>query len=229
MLNLLNSPRVRRRRLARRAPAGPMRDFYQAPAPDGRWDWRRAEYVALDLETTGLKAKRDEIVSVGWVFIQNEMLDFARRGHRLVKPVAGVSSDSAVIHKIFDTELENAPPIGDVLDEVLPLLAGRILVCHYARVEKSFLSAACRRRFGVRLDMPVIDTMALESRRLAAANRPIARGDLRLDAVRQRYNLPRYLAHNALTDAVAAAELFLAQMQHRANPRGIALRDIWSW
>lgn len=34
--------------------------------------------------------------------------------------------------------------------------------------------------------------------------------DLRLPRVRQRYNLPTYANHNALTDAVACAELYLA-------------------
>ena len=34
--------------------------------------------------------------------------------------------------------------------------------------------------------------------------------DLRLARVRQRYGLPAYRNHNALTDAVACAELYLA-------------------
>jgi DNA polymerase III subunit epsilon len=228
MLRLLNN-RLARRSFSRRAPAGPLKDYYDVPVPDGRWDWRRADYVALDLETTGLNPRRDEIVSVGWIAIDDEMLDYTRHGHCLVKPTDGVSSESAVIHKIFDTELENAPPIGEVLDQVLPLLAGRILVCHFARVERGFLDAACRRRYGVGFNIPVIDTMELEARKVRAADRSIARGDLRLDAVRQRYNLPRYTAHNALMDAIAAGELFLAQMQHRANRNSIALRDVWSW
>ena len=36
----------------------------------------------------------------------------------------------------------------------------------------------------------------------------------RLGAARQRYGLPEYRAHDALTDALAAAELFLAQIGH---------------
>ena len=35
-------------------------------------------------------------------------------------------------------------------------------------------------------------------------------GDLRLFNLRPRYNLPRYKAHNALSDAIATAELFMA-------------------
>lgn len=34
--------------------------------------------------------------------------------------------------------------------------------------------------------------------------------DLRLPRVRERYNLPRYTSHNALSDALACAEAYLA-------------------
>lgn len=229
MIALIGASRARRRRLAARATAAPMRAFYEAPVPEGRADWRQARYVALDLETTGLDSRRDDIVSIGWVAIEDGMLDLSRCGHSMVRPTGAVSAESAVIHKIFDTALEGAPPLGEVLDQVVAVLAGRVLVCHFARIERGFLNAACRRRYGVPFEMPVVDTMRLESRRLRAANTPVARGDLRLDAVRRRYNLPRYQAHDALMDAVAAGELFLAQMQHRAATREIPLRDVWSW
>lgn len=229
MIALLGTSRARRRRLAARAAPGPMRAFYAAAPPDGRTDWRLAEFIALDLETTGLDARRDEIVSVGWVAIDGGTLDLSRRGHRMARPTAHVSAESAVIHKIFDTALETAPPIGEVLDAVIPLLAGRVLVCHHARIERAFLDAACRARYGVPFEAPVVDTMELERRRMRAADHQAKPGELRLDAVRRRYNLPRYHAHNALMDAVAAGELFLAQMHHRAHPRGIPLRDVWSW
>ena len=38
----------------------------------------------------------------------------------------------------------------------------------------------------------------------------IAPGDLRLFNLRERYHLPNYKAHNALSDAISTAELFLA-------------------
>ena len=47
--------------------------------------------------------------------------------------------------------------------------------------------------------------------------------DLRLARVRQRYGLPRYGSHNALSDALACAELYVAQ---RGNTRAVTLRDV---
>jgi DNA polymerase-3 subunit epsilon len=47
--------------------------------------------------------------------------------------------------------------------------------------------------------------------------------DLRLARVRQRYGLPDYHNHNALTDALACAEQYLA---HRATLPMSTLKDV---
>jgi len=52
---------------------------------------------------------------------------------------------------------------------------------------------------------------------------------LRLHALSERYNLPRYSAHNALSDALAAAELFLAQVSYGDGKSKAPLRDFLAW
>ena len=53
-------------------------------------------------------------------------------------------------------------------------------------------------------------------------------GSLRLDAARRTHGLPRYASHHALTDAVAAAELLLAQVAELEQRLGreVLLRDL---
>ena len=87
-----------------------------------------------------------------------------------------------------------------------------MLLAHFARIETGFLGAACTRFWGAGLPVEVVDTFELERRALGggwdAASDP---GALRLWAARARYGLPVYRAHEALTDALACAELYLAQ------------------
>ncbi|WP_286204536.1 CBS domain-containing protein [Corynebacterium afermentans] len=59
-------------------------------------------------------------------------------------------------------------------------------------------------------DSEVVDTFAMERRHMERMGTYPRGEDLRLPRVRQRYNLPMYANHNALTDAVACAELYLA-------------------
>lgn len=217
---------VRREYLCWRAPAGAMKDYYRNAYPWPEDDYREQEYVALDLETTGLMATQHEIVSFGWVVIKDMRIDLAQCGHQLVKPSGGLTAQSAAIHGITDDQLRDAPTLKEALEMILPVLSGRVMVAHHAKVEWKFTDAACRRIFGIPFEIPTVDTMKLELQTYKNRAKEIGQGELRLDAVRKRYNLPRYRAHNAMIDAIACGELFLAQAQHRYGDKAVPLRQL---
>ena len=58
--------RSRRRALERVAP-GPLRDALVVPPPDADVVPDRLPLLALDVETTGLHADSDRVLSIGWV------------------------------------------------------------------------------------------------------------------------------------------------------------------
>ncbi|ROR29642.1 exonuclease domain-containing protein [Inmirania thermothiophila] len=218
---------LRRRWQLRRAPAGPLRDFYRVPFPDPGMAWHRVEYVAMDMETTGLDARRDEILSIGWVVIRDGAVRLGEAGHLFVRPTRPVPEEAAVVHGILDDIAARGRTLAEVVPEVLAALAGKVLLAHHAVIEQRFLDRACRRLYGRGLLCPVVDTLQLEARRFHIEGRPIVQGDLRLHQARARHGLPRYPAHDALSDALAAAELFLAQAQQRAvGGRTPRLRDL---
>ena len=226
MLSFLKRTEFSRRWLAQKAPAGPLKDFYETPYPDKATDVFKVDFVALDLETTGLDARKHEIVSIGWVPIHQMQIDFAGCVHQLVKPTRAVTAESAVVHRIFDTHLETAPSLEEGLARVLPELAGKVLIAHHAKVEWTFLSEACKKIYGVPFEIPTVDTLLIERRIAIRQNVDLPRGGYRLDVCRQRYNLPRYGAHNALMDAIAAGELFLAQASHRARGKPLPYKEL---
>src|SRR5690606_14523285 len=103
-------------------------------------------------------------------------------------------------------------------------LAGRVVVVHCREIERAFLEVALTARLGEGIEFPVIDTMDLEARLHRAPppgflarlfGRKAAPASIRLADSRERYGLPRYRAHHALTDALATAELLQAQLAHR--------------
>lgn len=208
---------LRRRRLARTVPAGPLRRFYESPFPRGRACWRDVEYVALDLETTGTDPRSEEIVSAGWVLLRGATIDLSTATVRLVRPSKAMPERSAVIHAITDDEAMAGEDPCVVLADLLAVLAGRVLIAHYAPAERGFVDAACRRCFGGGLLVPTVDTLQLAQRSFARRGYEPVRGDLRLAALRERYNLPRHAAHDALGDALATAELFLAQAEELSD------------
>lgn len=217
---------LRRRRLARVAPPGPLREFYGVPFPPDATDWRAVEFLVLDFEATGTDPRVDDIVSAGWVVVRGGAIELATARRRLVCTTKPMPETSAVIHAITDDEAAAGEPLARMLAELLADLAGRALVAHYSPAELGFLDSACRRCFGGPLHAPVVDTLQLARRRLEREGKQTVAGDLRLDALRSQLGLPAHALHDALGDAIATAELFLAQAVQLGGSEGVTLGSL---
>ena len=181
--------------------------------------------VALDIETTGLDPRRHSIVSIGVVPFTLQRISYSQRRHWLLRPRFELQDLSITLHHITHSDLAEAPDLGEVLEDVLQSLSGRLPVVHYHNIERSFLDSAVRFRLGEGMLFPVIDTMALEARlyrqsALARLRRWLGgkQVSIRLQASRARYGLPAYQPHHAAVDALATAELFQAQVAARFSP-----------
>jgi DNA polymerase-3 subunit epsilon len=207
------TPDERRRRFLRDVAEGPLRDYLATPLPDPATDVRDLPLLAVDLETTGLHPTRDHVLSIGWVPVDGLSIDLSRARRAVVKPPPGVEvGQSAAIHGLTDDDIAGGVPIEDVLPALLTALQGRVLLAHYTDIEERFLSAACERTYGQRMPVARIDTLELHRRLIVGWGQEPMRIALRLWTARERYGLPVYRAHEALIDAIACAELFLAQV-----------------
>ena len=184
--------------------------FFSSPS------WDSALYWALDLETGGLDAKKDPILAVGMVPVRGGTIRLGESYHTLVRPEGGRSVDpeSVRYHQLVSGEVRDAPSLAQVMPEVERRIAGAVLLVHHASMDVSFL----RREFkglGMRWPAPrVVDTVDLVIRaasrsRLRNPDAPDDLPNLNLTKARRSYGLPDYQAHDALTDAIATAELFL--------------------
>ena len=193
-----------------------------------RWD--AVVYWALDLETGGLDAGKDPILAVGMVPVREGRIRLGESYRTLVRPGAGriIDPDSVRAHQLVWGEVRDAPPIDDVLPEVLRRLDHHVLLVHQRGIDVPFLQESCRRT-GIRWPGPkVVDTVDLLLRRARKARfrtpeLPLETPVLVLSAARAAHGLPPYQAHDALTDAIATAELFLV-LRHELGAR--TLRDL---
>ncbi len=201
-----------RKRQLTRLEDNPLREYYLRPFPSAAYDCRALEFVALDLETTGLDPKKDVILSIGFIKLHGMLIDLSSAQHHLLCPNREIPERSAVIHCITDDQAAEGKHIEDVLPQLLQQLSGRVMIAHYARVEMKFLDRACRQLYGGPFLIPVVDTQRIAKRALERRIQEIRFHDLRLAECRRRHGLPHYRMHNALSDALAAAELFLVQM-----------------
>ena len=193
-----------------------MASFLASPVPRANLPTAQVEFLAVDLETTSLDPLQGEIVSFGWVPIRRERIRLAEAEHHYVAITQGVGQ-SAVFHQIGDDDLADARSVAGVMAHFLAVAAGKVLVFHNARLDMAFLNVAANHLYGVPIIAPAVDTFQLEKKKILRVRENPAPGELRLFACRERYGLPDYPAHDALTDAIATAELLLAQVAYRAK------------
>lgn len=191
---------------------GALAQFYEVPAQPADTSIDELCLLAVDMETTGLKAEEHKILSIGWVPINGHHIDLSGAGYVLV---AGAQvGESAVIHHLTDDMIQEGVSEDAAIAALLEALQGRAMLNHFAALETSFLDVACKKHFGAGLVVDTVDTFALERRHMEKMGTYPRGEDLRLARVRERYHLPNYRNHNALTDALACAELYLALMRH---------------
>lgn len=226
---LCRSAERRRRRALHHAPDdapdGALARYLRTPLPGPTVPHTDLRLLAVDVETTGLDPGRDHVLSIGMVPVDGTRVVLG--GARRVIVRAPQVGPSAAIHHLTDDDVATGVPLPDAVAAVLEALRGRVLLAHHAGLERAFLSAACRRVHGTGFPCLYVDTLGLARRLTTSAwddePRP---GSLRLDAVRARHNLPRYRSHEALTDALAAAELYLAQVAELGAGRPVPLHRL---
>ncbi|XOZ32132.1 exonuclease domain-containing protein [Halomonadaceae bacterium KBTZ08] len=181
------------------------------PNSNARWD--EVDWLAIDLETTGLDPKTGTIISLGWVALDQGRIRLDTARHVLIDS-RNLVGDSATIHHIRDSDRSEGLDLPSGLRMLARALTDRLVVMHHAPLDTGFLRAAYREQFGMDWFQPTADTLRLEKKRLFQREQTLPRNTLRLDRCRERYGLPAINAHNALEDALACGELFMAWARH---------------
>ncbi len=161
--------------------------------------FERREFVALDVETTGLDAKKDRIIELGAVKYRNgrEVDCYSS----FVDPGCPVPEYISKITGIYDNDLEEAPLFGEILDQIEEFI-GTFPICgHKVDFDISFLNAERGRSGRGEVSNSSIDTLQL-SRIVHPGLR-----SYRLYSVCKERGYIIESAHRALDDAKAAGFL----------------------
>ncbi|TYK65717.1 exonuclease domain-containing protein [Colwellia echini] len=217
---------AKRKRLLKKAPAGPLRDFLSVPIPNLNTPIDKINILSVDFETTGLNAKNDKLLSVGFVTFAQQQISLSSCYHQIINTQQKLEESNVIIHQITDSQKEQGQTLATVVATLLKALAGKVMLVHFARIERQFLTQACIELYGMAPVFPMIDTLVLAKRRLDKRDVAYDPSELRLSHLRHKFALPEHHAHNALGDAIATAELFMAQMS-KANKDGkTILKDV---
>ncbi len=150
------------------------------------------EYVAFDLETTGLFPDRDRIIEIGAVHMQGGKE--ISRFQTFVDPGRKLSQKTTDLTGITDAMLTGAPALEEVLPKFLEFVGGRMLVAHNAKFDTAFIRAACE-ALGLSYGLSCADTLTLAQQLMPH------HGRFTLDSVAKALSLPSFNHHRAADDA----------------------------
>ena len=176
-----------------------------------------ATFVVVDLETTGTSASRSRITEIGALRVRGGAI--VDEYTTLVDPGMLVPADITLLTGITQSMVATAPPIGEVLPDLLAFLnedPDTVLVAHNAPFDTGFLKAACEREGLEWPAPPVVDTLRLARALLS----PSQVRNHRLGTLAAYFGAHITPNHRALDDARATVDVLNGLIDH-LTPLGV--------
>jgi DNA polymerase-3 subunit epsilon len=174
------------------------------------------EFAVVDVETTGSGRRgEDRITEIGVVLVRGD--DASTIYEQLVNPQRPVSPFVERLTGIRWEQLHESPTFGDIADQVLNAIDGRVFVAHNMKFDWRFLSRELERTAGRPLRGDKLCTVKLARRLLPH----LARRNL--DTLAWHYDVSIIGRHRAGGDARATARVLQCML---ADARR---QDIHTW
>ena len=178
---------------------------------EGTWSLD-GEFVAFDIETTGLSDEDDRITEIGAVVFRGGVE--GDRFQTFVDPGMPIPPEVQKLTGITDSDVSGAPSEAEAIAAFLAFVGGRPLCAHNADFDVGFITEAAMRS-GRPFAPLYMDTLALSQALLPDLRR------FRLDIVADRLSLPPFNHHRASDDACTCGRI-LVKLLAMLQERGVA-------
>ena len=181
-----------------------------------------AEFIAFDVETTGLSAVTDRLTEIGAVrFSGGRTLETFST---FVNPGMHIPANITELTGIRDSDVADAPGEAEAMRAFIDFCGGRPIIAHNASFDTGFMAAACERS-GIEFKPVVIDTLILAQRLLPELRRH------KLDIVSKHLGLPEFNHHRAFDDAEVVARMmdkFIPMLHNQGVERLSGVNELMS-
>lgn len=159
------------------------------------------EYVAFDIETTGISYREDAILEIGAVrFARGKPVDTF---NVLVDPRRPIPPEATRVHGITNSMVKGQSTLEDALEKFSAFCRDSILVAHNAQFDMKFITEA-----GLREQVPLPPALVMDTFPMARTVLP----DLfnyKLETLVRHFGIPQAGFHRATEDASYCGQAFI--------------------
>jgi DNA polymerase-3 subunit epsilon len=160
-----------------------------------------SDYVVIDIETTGLDPRYDEIIELSAVKVKNDMI--VDRFTTLCNPGVEIDSFITELTGITNDMVKNAPKIKEVLKQYISFIGDIIVIGHNINFDINFIYDNYIHLFKKSFTNDFVDTL-----RLARKVCPDIQHH-RLPDMLEYYNIVNNQIHRGLNDCIATYQIYL--------------------
>jgi DNA polymerase-3 subunit epsilon len=175
------------------------------------------EAIAIDCETTGLDPRRDDIVTVAAICIRGSRILASGRFQAMLRPGARMKEEAIKVHLLREGDVAGGRTIEEVLPELLRFIGSRPLVGYYLEFDLAMINKHARRLLGIELPNRQIEVSGLYYERKYGGAPPGVQIDLRFAAILADLGLPILDQHDAFSDALMTAMMYVVLADLKAR------------
>ena len=179
------------------------------------------EFVAIDCETTGLNVHTDDILTIAAIKIRGNRILTSGHFEVMVRADSDMRAEAIKIHRLRQSDVEQAPLIWKKVREFLRFIGGRPLVGYYVDFDVAMLDKYVLQMVGIELPNERIDVSRLYYERKYGDAPPNTSIDLSFAAILRDLEIPVLAQHDAFDDALMTAMMFV-QLRDLAG-RGVRI------
>lgn len=167
-------------------------------------------YVVVDVETSGLNLGRDRLIAIGAVAVTAGEIILNDSFEVVLQQQSASTPDNILIHGIGGSAQTSAVPPQEALLLFLEYLGKAPLVAFHATFDETMLCNAYRQHLGLKFKHPWLDLAYV----MPGLYPDLSKNFKSLDDWLTCFSIPSHVRHNALSDALGTAQLFLIAQAH---------------
>jgi DNA polymerase-3 subunit epsilon len=166
------------------------------------------EFISIDCETTGLDTSRDDIISIGAVKIKNNKIVLSEKFDIVVKSSKEMNENSIKIHHIRNCDIQNGLEPEEAIERLIKFLGGSTIIGYFLEFDLAMINRYIKKFANIELPNKTIEVSGLYYD-YKIGKIPQGNVDLRFDNIMYDLKLPVLSKHDALSDAIMTALIFI--------------------